>query len=212
MSWCENDDDDGGCGGGGGHVMLVVVVEVVIGRVWWMGQGRIGMGRRMAGLDVEVDVVVWVDVVLVTDSLGLFRLLIVSLQNDHTNRFIRNKRKQRWRQIKVIGKGWKLSSCLVSKPFLHSSNLFGTNNQQGTLVRRRHYQKKNLTRDSTKRLSLVYRLVGYSVYVRGQKHAQPKSSKIFYKRNIKHPLVSINCDINTGSCRALEKSKTHSVS
>ena len=64
-----------------------------------MGQGRIGMGRRMAGVDVEVDVVVdvvvWVDVVLVTDSLGLFRLLIVNLQNDHTNRFIRNKRKQR---------------------------------------------------------------------------------------------------------------------
>ena len=60
-----------------------------------MGQGRIGMGRRMAGVDVEVDVVVWVDVVLVTDSLGLFRSLIVSLQNDHTNRFIRNKRKQR---------------------------------------------------------------------------------------------------------------------
>ena len=50
------------------------------------------MGRRMAGVDVEVDVVVdvvvWVDVVLVTDSLGLFRLLIVSLQNDHTNRFM----------------------------------------------------------------------------------------------------------------------------
>ena len=44
-----------------------------------MGQGRIGMGRRMAGVDVEVDVVVWVDVVLVTDSLGLFRSLIVSL-------------------------------------------------------------------------------------------------------------------------------------
>ena len=70
-----------------------------------MGQGRIGMGRRMAGVDFEVDVVVWVDVlvdvvvwvdvVLVTDSLGLFRSLIVSLQNDHTNRFIRNKRKQR---------------------------------------------------------------------------------------------------------------------
>ena len=60
-----------------------------------MGLGRIGMGRRMAGVDVEVDVVVWVDVVLVTDSLGLFRSLIVSLQNDHTNRFIRNKRKQR---------------------------------------------------------------------------------------------------------------------
>ena len=60
-----------------------------------MGLGRIGMGRRMAGVDVEVDVVVWVDVVLVTDSLGFFRLLIVSLQNDHTNRFIRNKRKQR---------------------------------------------------------------------------------------------------------------------
>ena len=73
-------------------------------------------------------------------------------------------------------------------------------------------KKKNLTLDSTKRLSLVYRLVGYSVYVRGQKHAQPKSSKIFYKRNIKRPLVSINCDINTGSCRALEKSKNHSVS
>ena len=59
----------------------------------------------MAGVDVEVDVVVWVDVVvdvvvwvdvvLVTDSLGVFRALIVSLQNDHTNRFIRNKRKQR---------------------------------------------------------------------------------------------------------------------
>ena len=53
----------------------------------------------MAGVDVEVDVVVWVDVVvdvvLVTDSLGLFHSLIVSLQNDHTNRFIRNKRKQR---------------------------------------------------------------------------------------------------------------------
>ena len=59
----------------------------------------------MAGVDVEVDVVVWVDVVvdvvvwvdvvLVTDSLGLFRLLIVSLQNDLTNRFIRNKRKKR---------------------------------------------------------------------------------------------------------------------
>ena len=58
----------------------------------------------MAGVDVEVDVVVWVDVVvdvvvwvdvvLVTDSLGLFRSL-VSLQNDHTNRFIRNKRKKR---------------------------------------------------------------------------------------------------------------------
>ena len=64
-----------------------------------MGQGRIGMGRRMAAVDVEVDVVVdvvvWVDVVLVTESLGLFRSLIVSLQNDHTNRFIRNKRKQR---------------------------------------------------------------------------------------------------------------------
>ena len=48
-----------------------------------MGQGRIGMGRPMVGVDVEVDVVVWVDVVvdvvLVTDSLGLFRSLIVSL-------------------------------------------------------------------------------------------------------------------------------------
>ena len=53
-----------------------------------MGQEQIGMGRRMAGVDVEVDVVVWVDVVvdvvvwvdvvLVTDSLGLFRSLIVS--------------------------------------------------------------------------------------------------------------------------------------
>ena len=56
-------------------------------------------GAANGGVDVEVDVVVdvvvWVDVVLVTDSLGLFRLLIVSLQNDHTNRFIRNKRKQR---------------------------------------------------------------------------------------------------------------------
>ena len=64
-----------------------------------MGQGRIGMGQRMAGVDVEVNVVLWVDVVvdvvLVTDSLGLFGSLIVSLQNDHTNRFIRNKRKQR---------------------------------------------------------------------------------------------------------------------
>ena len=62
-----------------------------------MGQGRMGMGRRLVGVDVEVNVVVWVDVVLVTDSLVLFAgcLLIVSLQNDHTNRFIRNKRKQR---------------------------------------------------------------------------------------------------------------------
>ena len=62
-----------------------------------MSQGRMGMGRRMVGVDVEVNVVVWVDVVVVTDSLVLFAgcLLIVSLQNDHTNRFIRNKRKQR---------------------------------------------------------------------------------------------------------------------
>ena len=85
--------------------MLVVVDEVVIGRVEGMGQGRIGIGRRMVGVDVEVDVVVWVDVVvdvvvwvdgvLVTDSLILLRSLIVSLQNDHTNQFIRNKRKQR---------------------------------------------------------------------------------------------------------------------
>ena len=70
-----------------------------------MGLGQIGIGRRMVGVDVEVDVVVWVDVVvdvavwvdveLVTDSLILFLSLIVSLQNDHTNRFIRNKRKQR---------------------------------------------------------------------------------------------------------------------
>ena len=62
-----------------------------------MGQGRMGMGRRMVGVDVEVNVVVWVYVVLVTDSLVLFAgcLLIVSLQNDHTNQFIRNKRKQR---------------------------------------------------------------------------------------------------------------------
>ena len=29
-----------------------------------MGQGRIGMGRQMVGVDVEVDVVVWVDVVV----------------------------------------------------------------------------------------------------------------------------------------------------
>ena len=29
-----------------------------------MGQGQIGMGRRMAGVDVEVNVVVWVDVVV----------------------------------------------------------------------------------------------------------------------------------------------------
>ena len=86
-------------------MLLVVVDEVVIGRVEGMGQGRIGIGRRMVGVDVEVDVVVWVDVVvdvvvwvdgvLVTDSLILLRSLIVSLQNDHTNRFIRNKRKQR---------------------------------------------------------------------------------------------------------------------
>lgn len=54
-------------------------------------------------------------------------------------------------------------------------------------------------------------LVGYSVYIRRQRHAQPKSSKIFYKKNIKRPLVSINCDINTGSYRALEKSKKHSA-
>ena len=86
-------------------MLLVVVDEVVIGRVEGMGQGRIGIGRRMVGVDVEVDVVVWVDVVvdvvvwvdgvLVTDSLILLRSLIVSLQNDHTNQFIRNKRKQR---------------------------------------------------------------------------------------------------------------------
>ena len=67
--------------------MLVVVIEVVMGRVGRIGQGQIGIGRRM----VEVDVVV------VTESLGLFGgvSLIVGLQNDHTNRFMRNKRKKR---------------------------------------------------------------------------------------------------------------------
>ena len=63
------------------------------------GPGANRNGAANGGVDFEVDVVVdvvvWVDVVLVTDSLGLFRFLIVSLQNDHTNRFIRNKRNQR---------------------------------------------------------------------------------------------------------------------
>ena len=81
LVWLVN--NDGGC------VMLVVVVEVVIGRV-----GRIGQGRMVGVEGLEVNVVP-VDVVVVTDILGLFGcfLLIVSLQNDHTHRFIRNERK-----------------------------------------------------------------------------------------------------------------------
>ena len=63
----------------------MLVVEVVMGRVGRIGQGQIGIGRRMVG----------VDVVVVTESLVLFGgvSLIVRLQNDHTNRFMRNKRK-----------------------------------------------------------------------------------------------------------------------
>ena len=93
---CDNDDgdDDDGGGGVGGRAMLVVVVEVVMGRVGRIGQGQMGMRRRMVG----------VDVVVVTESLVLFGSLIVSLGNYHTNLFIGNKRKKR-RQIKVIRKG-----------------------------------------------------------------------------------------------------------
>ena len=34
--------------------MLVVVIEVVMGRVGRIGQGQIGIGRRMVGVDVVV--------------------------------------------------------------------------------------------------------------------------------------------------------------
>ena len=56
-----------------------------------------GMGRRMVGVEgVEVKVVL-VDVVVVTDIPCLFGcfLLTISLQNDHTHRFISNRRKKR---------------------------------------------------------------------------------------------------------------------
>ena len=84
---CDNDDgdDDDGGGGVGGRAMLVVVIEVVMKRVGRIGQGRMGMGRRMVG----------VDVVVVMESLVLFGSLIVSQENDLTNRFIRKKRKKR---------------------------------------------------------------------------------------------------------------------
>ena len=64
---------------------LVVAVDVLRG----ISRGRIGIGRRMVGVQGVVVVVV---LVVVVDNLGRFGNfpLIVSLQNDHTNRFIRN--------------------------------------------------------------------------------------------------------------------------
>ena len=61
----------------------MVVVDVLMG----ISQGWMGVGRRMVG--VEGVVVVLVVVVVNLARLGYF-LLIVSLQNDHTNWFIRN--------------------------------------------------------------------------------------------------------------------------
>jgi hypothetical protein len=52
-----------------------------------------------------------------------------------------------------------------------------------------------------------------SVYIRGQRFSALACTfhrfKIIYKSNIKESLVSIYCNINTGSCRALEKSEKH---
>ena len=52
-----------------------------------ISQGRMGVGRRIVG--VEGAVVVLVVVVDNLERFGYFPL-IVSLQNDHTNQFIRN--------------------------------------------------------------------------------------------------------------------------
>ena len=86
------DDDDVG-GGGGGRVTLVVVFYVVMGRVGQVGQGRMGMGRWMVGVEVKV---VLVNIVVVMDSLGLFCcfLLIVSLQNDLTSVYQEQKKEK----------------------------------------------------------------------------------------------------------------------
>ena len=86
------DDDDVG-GGGGGRVTLVVVFYVVMGRVGQVGQGRMGMGRWMVGVEVKV---VLVNIVVVMDSLGLFGcfLLIVSLQNDLTSVYQEQKKEK----------------------------------------------------------------------------------------------------------------------
>ena len=70
-----DDDDDG----------RVVAVDVRLG----ISEGRIGMGRRMVGVEGVVVVVVLVVVVDNRKRFGYFPL-IASLQNDHTNRFIRN--------------------------------------------------------------------------------------------------------------------------